>query len=218
MTTVTGWLLQFSPKQEVIGELNQLYTIGHSNHSIEDFVELLSLHRITAVADVRSIPASRYTPQFNREAIRSALEAAGVSYVFLGKELGARSPDPTSYVDGKVQYSRLAHSPLFVSGIERLINGAIRERIALTCTEQDPLDCHRTILISRVLADRDMQITHIHRDGSVERHSAAMNRLRRKHHLDEPSLFESEEELLAKALELQESDIAYIDKEAAAGE
>lgn len=197
--------------------MHSIFTIGHSTHSIEYFTELLAQHEVSAIADVRSFPASRFTPQFNRDALRRALGVVGIRYVFLGKELGARSPDPHCYVDGKVQYRRLARSPEFASGTDRLMEGASRGRIAIMCTEQEPLECHRTVLVSRVLIDRGVQVTHIHGDASIETHEGAMARLRKKHHLDQPSLLDTEEELLAKALELQESEIAYVDKQFMAG-
>lgn len=193
--------------------MESIFTIGHSTHSIERFVELLTQHGISAIADVRSTPASRFAPQFNREALRRALAGAQIRYVFLGKELGARSADPRCYIDGKVQYGRLAQTPEFASGIARLVDGVSREKIAIMCTEQEPLECHRTVLVSRVLADRGLQVVHIRGDGSVELHDETMVRLRERHHLNHPSLLDTEDELLAKALELQESEIAYVDTE-----
>lgn len=197
--------------------MNVILTIGHSNHSVERFLELLKLHGIGAVADVRSVPASRFTPQFNKEALRRSLNNAGIRYVFLGKELGARSSDPTCYINGKVQYSLLARSVKFGSGIDRLIDGASRGRVAVMCTEQEPLECHRTVLVSRVLVERGKQVAHIHGNGIAESDDDAMFRLRAKYHLDQPSLLDTEEELLTKALELQESEIAYVDKQFAEG-
>ncbi|ROR66160.1 DUF488 family protein [Agrococcus jenensis] len=192
--------------------MSRVLTIGHSTHSIERFIALLSERQVTAIADVRSVPASRFTPQFNREALSRALRAAGIAYVFLGSELGARSPVASDYCEGKVQYSRLASSATFASGVRRVIDGASRESVALMCSEQEPLDCHRTILVSRILAERGVGIGHIHGDGSVESHDDAMARLRKKHHLDGPSLIDTDDQLLERALELQEAEIAYVDK------
>ena len=199
----------------MLGNMKSIFTIGHSTHSIEHFIELLARLDISAIADVRSTPASRFAPQFNREALRRALASARVRYVFLGKELGARSPDPHCYIDGKVQYGRLAETPEFVSGIDRLVDGASREKIAIMCTEKEPLECHRTVLVSRVLADRGLRVSHIRGDGSIELHEDTMVRLREMHHLNHPSLLDTEEELLTKALDLQEAEIAYVDTEMA---
>jgi uncharacterized protein (DUF488 family) len=141
-----------------------------------------------------------------------ALEHEGIAYVFLGRELGARSTDPECYVGGKVQYARLAQAPQFKSGVQRLVDGASRERIVVMCTEQDPLDCHRTILLSPVLEERGIEVSHLHPDGSIESNEEAMWRLRKLHHLDHPSLLDSDDELLHQALELQEAQIAYVNK------
>lgn len=189
----------------------RLLTIGHSTHTSERFLDLLRCHGVGAIADVRSTPASRFAPQFNREAIRRALAMSGVRYVFLGKELGARSADPSCYVHGKVQYERLARTPQFQSGISRILDGASRGTVALMCTEREPLDCHRAILVSKVLVERGAEVSHILGDGSLEGHAQAMLRLRKKHHLDQPSLLDTEDELLKRALALQESEIAFVD-------
>src|SRR6201992_2853080 len=101
-----------------------IHTFAHLNHATERFLGLLQPHGITAVADVRSTPYSRFNPQFRREKLQAALAEIGVQYVFLGKELGARSEDPACYdADGRVSYARLAKTDLFRSGIERLKTG-----------------------------------------------------------------------------------------------
>jgi len=138
-----------------------LYTIGHSTHSTEKFVELLSEHSITAVCDVRSSPYSKYNPQFNRETIQKDLKGYGISYVFLGKELGPRSDDPSCYKEGKVQYHKLAEADSFRHGLERIKKGMQSYRIALMCSEKDPVTCHRTILICRHLRPDEIEIRHI---------------------------------------------------------
>lgn len=179
---------------------------------MERLLDLLTLHEISAVADVRSTPSSKFAPQFNRPSLNRMLQAAGIGYVFLGEELGARSSDPRMYVDGKVQYRRLADTPEFNVGINRLEVGASRGRVAILCSEQDPLDCHRTILISRVLVERGKRVMHILKDGRTETHFEAIARLRERHKLNQPSLLDTEEELVARALELQEAEIAYVDE------
>src|ERR1700733_4659701 len=93
-----------------------IYTLGHSNQSLECFLFLLKEHNIGAVADVRSHPHSRSNPQFNRDELEDELKSHGVAYVFLGKELGARTDDRTCYKDGKVQYDSLARTELFGEG------------------------------------------------------------------------------------------------------
>lgn len=188
-------------------------TIGHSTHDLLTLVRLLRQHEVTAVADVRSIPVSRYTPQFNRGSVERGLYEAGIKYVFLGKELGARTEDTSCYIDGRVQYGRLAQSPAFVSGVERLMMGAQIERIAVMCAEGEPLDCHRTVLVARVLTEHGVKVDHIHGDGRLESHAAAMERLMARFGLADADLFRTPAERLDEALSRQEYRIAYVNEE-----
>src|ERR1017187_3613694 len=123
-------------------------TIGHSNHTIERLIELLGQHHVTAVADVRSSPYSQMNAQFNREALASALKQAAIAYSFLGKELGGRPADKTCYENGRVQYRRVAATPIFRSGLDRVLAGAQSYRIAMMCAAREPLECHRTLLVT----------------------------------------------------------------------
>ena len=196
--------------------LDTLYTIGHSNHTIERLTALLQQHGITAVCDVRSAPYSRHNPHFDREALRQSLEVFGVAYVFLGKELGARSEDAACYLHGKVQYGKLAKTALFQHGLRRVQEGMKRYRIALMCAEKEPLECHRTILVSRCLASLGIPIEHILADGQLESHDHALTRLAKSLGLrtEEQHLFRTHDDLIADAYLLQEQRIGY---EAVAG-
>lgn len=156
---------------------SEILTIGHSNHPIVRFIDLLRLHGVTAVADIRSAPYSRFNPQFNKEALERVLREHGIAYVFLGKELGARSSDPNCYDGGQVRYERLAQTTQFHSGLARVTKGAKSHRIALMCAEKEPLECHRTLLVARELARQGVSVSHIHGDGHLERHHTAMSRL-----------------------------------------
>lgn len=191
------------------------FTIGHSTHEFARFVELLKQHHVDAVADVRSIPYSRRQPQFNREKLAAALKAHGIAYVFLGKELGARSNDPACYDNGRVQYRRLARSALFRSGLERVLNGSQRMSIALMCAEKDPVDCHRTILVARELVRLGKVVNHILADGRLETHQVAMKRLTEQLGLSEEDLFRTPTDLEDEAYTAQEKNIAYFDKKRA---
>jgi uncharacterized protein (DUF488 family) len=157
-------------------------------------------------------------PQFNREPLKDALKGAGISYVFLGRELGARSEDPTCYIDGKVQYDRLARTALFQQGLARVIEGATRHRIALLCAEKDPLTCHRTILVVRQLVARGLQAAHILEDGHLEPHEAALDRLLREEGVRSTDLFKPRQELVDEAYAKRGNAIAYVEKSSATGE
>ena len=157
--------------------MNTIYTIGHSTHPIEKFLQLLEARRVEVVVDVRSSPFSKRFPQFSREALQGSLRQQGIRYLFLGRELGARRREPEAYVGGKADYRLIATLPTFQEGIVRVLGGAKDYRIALMCAEQDPLTCHRTILVCRALKPHGPRIEHLLRDGSAESHEEAETRL-----------------------------------------
>jgi uncharacterized protein (DUF488 family) len=210
----------------------EIFTIGHSNHSIETFITLLQKHGVTALADVRSHPYSRYLQHFSQAPLKAVLVNAGIFYVFLGRELGARPNDITCYVDGKALYEKIASTQQFAEGIQRVLKGAENYKIALMCAEKDPITCHRAILICQQLREFDVKINHILSNGELETHASLEERLLELHKLKPPelpqqiqlSLFESisltepsmmdysRAESLQKAYHQQGEQIAYVEK------
>ena len=184
-------------------------TIGHSNHALETFLGLLQEHGVTMLADVRSAPYSRFNPHFNRKRLDSALLAHDVAYLFLGHALGGRPEDPSCYEDGRVRYDRIAQTPLYREGLERVMEKASDERIALMCAEKEPLDCHRTLLVGRSLVERGVEIAHILADGTIEPHDDTMGRLLVCMGLPREDLLQSREELIEGALAHRERRVAY---------
>jgi uncharacterized protein (DUF488 family) len=146
-----------------------LFSIGHSNHALERFLDLLRQHRIEVLVDARSHPYSRFAPHFDKSSLKEAVSKAGIKYLFLGRELGGR-PDGDEFYDkeGHVLYGRVAEASLFLDGIERLENGIANYRIALMCSEENPSACHRRLLVGRVLAARGIQLEHIRGNGRVQ--------------------------------------------------
>lgn len=193
----------------------RVLTVGHSNHSDEFFIALLKQHSVTTIADVRSAPFSKFAPHFSKVPLRNALKAEGIKYAFLGRELGARSTDPACYVNGQVQYDRLAQTDLFHAGLDRLVRGVSSERVAILCTEKDPLDCHRTLLVARSLVARGLIVDHILEDGSLESYDDSMLRLLDKTGQPPPDFFTTPDQRIDTALRDQEARIAYVDKELA---
>ena len=189
--------------------MSELFTIGHSTHLVERFIDLLKTHGITALCDVRSSPYSRFTPQFNREALKDELLRHRIIYLYLGAELGPRSSDPTCYEGGKVQYNRLAGKDFFQQGLVRLRKGMTTYRIALMCAEKDPLTCHRMLLICRNLRGNDIVIRHILEDGSLEDNRDTEMRLMKQSKIDPADLFSSEEDQIQRAYDLQSEKVAY---------
>jgi len=188
--------------------MRELFTIGHSTQSWEQFLELLTRHRIGAIGDVRSSPYSARFPHFNREYLKHALPDSNIQYVFLGDELGARRAERECYVDGVARYDRISRTSAFSAGLERVQKGVARFRLALMCAEKDPLECHRTILVCRQFRN-DLDIQHILSDGSIETHTDAETRLMAEEKVPGDDLFTPREELIAKAYDRRGGKIAY---------
>ena len=193
-----------------------LFTIGHSDHEMAVFQSLLARHGVTAVADVRSQPYSRFHGQFNRELLAEALRKVGVQYVFMGNELGARRVERESYRGRQARYDLIAKLPAFQEGLTRLRKGSLTHRIALMCAEKDPLTCHRTILICRHLRASGLEIIHILEDGTAETHAEAESRLLE---LAAPpgALFCPREQLIEQAYDAQAEEIAFTESDDSAG-
>lgn len=146
-----------------------LFSIGHSNHGLEKFITLLKDNNIEVVADIRSRPYSRFASQFNKAAIKDSLQAHGIRYLFLGDMLGGKPDDKGFYdPDGNVLYSRIIETPEFHHGVERLMKGSKEYRLALMCSEENPLNCHRYHLVSKSLEKRGVAVVHIRGDGNLQ--------------------------------------------------
>lgn len=142
-----------------------LFTIGHSNHAIERFVTLLRAAGVRLLADVRSTPYSRRFPQFGRERLRATLAIDGIDYRHLGAALGGRPQD------GVRDYAAMARTPAFSVALDEVVGEAAHRPLALMCAEREPIDCHRTILVARHIADRGVDIVHLLADGGRAPHA-----------------------------------------------
>ena len=146
-----------------------LLTIGYEGLDLPQFMKYLTWHKVEVLVDVRSSPYSRYASHFNKGAIEGALLRRTIKYLFLGDCLGGRAEGEQFYDEqGHVLYDRVADSPAFCRGIDRLLQGAATFRIALTCGEEDPTECHRRLLIGRVLGGRGVEVIHIRGDGRLQ--------------------------------------------------
>ena len=145
-----------------------LYSVGHSNQSFEQFLEMLQSQGINVIVDVRSVPASKYTPQFNREPLQAALNRAGIHYMWFGEEFGARRTDALD-ADNKVDFEKAVQTPAFLRGTERVLNGLQKGyRISLMCSEAHPLECHRFAMVSRWFFDHGVDMQHIVHDENSQ--------------------------------------------------
>jgi uncharacterized protein (DUF488 family) len=170
-----------------------IFTIGHSNHSAEKFVGLLKQHGIEVVADVRSQPYSRHAPHFNAKDIEAILWDNGIRRLFLGFELGGRPTAEAFYdADGRVNYARIERSRSFLDGIKQLESSIRDHKTALLCSEEDPVGCHRRLLVGHVLGERGIVVRHVRGDGSVQTEGEASG--------DQPGLFPDTEVSVRKSI------------------
>ena len=140
-------------------------TVGHSTRPIDDFIEMLSAHEVRRLIDVRTIPKSRYNPQYGREALEPRLREAGIAYEHMKALGGLRHPRKDSRNTGWRNasfrgYADYMQTPEFASAVETLIAAAAQEPAAIMCAEAVPWRCHRS-LISDCLLARGYQVEHI---------------------------------------------------------
>jgi uncharacterized protein (DUF488 family) len=161
-----------TPLQDGNNNPATIFSIGHSNQPMETFLTLLRQHEIQVLVDVRSSPYSKYVPHFNGTPLAHAVRQLGIKYTFMGKELGGR-PDGDEFYDAEshVLYNRVADAPFFLDSIKRLTEGGKTYRVAIMCSEEDPTDCHRHLLIGRVLTKQGVNLLHIRGDGHLQTES-----------------------------------------------
>lgn len=193
-----------------------IYTIGHSNHRLEFFFELLQAYSIDCLVDVRSMPASTYNPQFNKEALSRFLKSNAIEYHHYGKEFGARHADPAVLdEEGRVDFALIRKTPAFISGMERLIQ-KINEGKAITlmCSESDPMECHRFSMISVALEAAGLEVRHILKDKNWKSNIALENQLLKRYSkkIPQPDLFQPNitmDDQLQVAYRLHNKEVAY---------
>ncbi|MHB8870196.1 MAG: DUF488 domain-containing protein [Thermoleophilia bacterium] len=146
--------------------MTTIFTIGHSNLSIDAFFALLDQHQIALLVDVRTSPYSRYVAQFNREPLAAEAERRDVAYRYLGEDLGGRPSDPALLTNGTPDYAKMAVDPRLLDALGKVITAAATRRVVLLCSEGDPAECHRGRLLGRVLVNRfSVDVAHITADG-----------------------------------------------------
>ncbi|MGH9844455.1 MAG: DUF488 family protein [Blastocatellia bacterium] len=161
-----------------------LFSIGHSNAQIHQFIGLLRRYGIAVLVDTRSKPYSRYNPHFSRDALEQSLRENGIEYVYLGDKIGGRPESEAFYFEsGRVDYEELATARFYLEGIDRMLELAEERAVAFMCSEGDYKKCHRYWLITRTLVERDIEVAHILHSGESVRSTAS------EFEPEQPSLF-----------------------------
>jgi uncharacterized protein (DUF488 family) len=173
---------------------SQVFTVGHSNHSVEHFKDLLSKYRIEVLVDVRSWPHSRFVKWADAAVLPGVVREAGARYLSMGSELGGRPDGAENYdQEGHVLYGKVAASESFRAALERLKKGAEEYRVAMMCAEENPVACHRRLLVAKVLLEQGYTIAHIRGNGDCESESKPID-------FSEGALFDDEENLWRSSL------------------
>ncbi len=186
-----------------------IYSIGHSSHTMDEFLELLNSHHINAIVDVRSSPYSNRYPQFSKSIFKNSLATSKIKYVFLGKELGGRPEIPEHFEFGIANYEEMVKSRSYDNGIRRVLNGAQKYKIALMCSEHNPLECHRCLMVSRTFSEMDIETNHILKNGNIKTHTTIEKHLLENHGKETLDFFASPTETLSAAYKKQAMKVAY---------
>lgn len=186
----------------------ELFTIGHSLLTLDHFISLLKRADIGVIADVRSSPHSGRAPWFSQQELKVALKQHSIKYVFLGRELGGRPSSERLFTNGVADYGAMSRTSEFAEGIGRIVHGVEAHRIALMCSERDPLECHRFLLVSKHLSSLGMQIVHLKSDGGRETQAEAEMRLMKEERLGD-DLFAARASQLANAYQKRSASAAY---------
>ncbi|MBM4097288.1 MAG: DUF488 domain-containing protein [Planctomycetes bacterium] len=190
----------------------RIFTLGHSTLDIDSFVELCQSAEIDAIADVRSVPYSRMAPQHNRETIQSAFEGRRLVYVYMGNLLGGRPTRPSLFNNnGRADYVAMRQSSEFMEGIARIRKGLEQFNIGLMCGEEDPVTCHRALLIAPALAAIGLPPSHLRKGGRLESHRQFEDRLLEANGvmLSQGDLFLNRQTLVEQAIESMADRHAY---------
>jgi uncharacterized protein (DUF488 family) len=148
--------------------MTTIYTIGHSNHLMPDFIKILQNNSIDTLVDIRSSPYSKHVPHFNKKPLEQSMESAHIQYRFLGDKIGGKPRSKEYYIDGEVNYHLLAKTLKFKEGIRELVILSKDHKVVLMCSEEDPYHCHRHHLIAQNLLKKGIKVVHIRKNGSLK--------------------------------------------------
>ena len=167
--------------------MNDLFTIGHSVHPLAYFLELLRKYAVDYVIDVRSIPYSEHASDYNKENIKNFLNDEKIGYAHMGKYFGARQEDSSLYTFDKnkekyyLDFEKVQKSPNFQIGFENILKGREKYKIAFMCSEKNPIDCHRAIMVGNAFFKKGCSVKHILDNGLIKDHSDLNNELLNKY-------------------------------------
>ena len=197
----------------------EIFTIGHSNYKVEKLIDMLRYYNINCVVDIRGTPYSKYNVQYNKETIRNTLIKEDFVYIYMAKEFAAKRENKESYnKEGYSDFEKVIYEEDFKNGIERLKNGCEKGyRIALLGAMQDPIRCHRSILVGRALVENGFNVKHILDDYSIVYQTDIEKSLLEKYFEDRNQMTidyilgtnKSEKEMIEESYRLANKEIGY---------
>ena len=174
--------------------MNTLFTIGYGNLEIKNFIEIVKKNNIEIICDIRSQPYSSYSPAYSQEPLKKVIKENSIKYIFMGDSLGGRSEDMDCYENNRINYEILSQKKTFQDGLDRLLEGLNKYKIAIMCSEKDPEKCHRTLLVARYIKNKHSNIVHIHHNDSLEKHSEFEKRIINLNNKQQQTLLNLEDE------------------------
>ncbi|SNS97977.1 Protein of unknown function, DUF488 [Anaerovirgula multivorans] len=196
-----------------------IFTIGHSNYSIDRLLDMLKLYNINCIVDIRGTPYSKYNVQYNKETISQILTDNGYIYIYMGKEFAVQRVDKSLYTgEGYADFEKVIYDKDFLKGIERLKVGCNKGfRIALMGAKQDPMNCHRCILLGRELREQGFNVKHILDDYTLASQKEMEKRLLKKYYGEGNQVTfdsymgtdSSEEDLIRECYRKRNKEIGY---------
>jgi uncharacterized protein (DUF488 family) len=195
-----------------------IFTIGHSNYSIDRLLDMLNFHHIDCIVDIRGTPYSKYNIQFNKEVFAKTVISKGYIYIYMGKEFAVQRGDESLYTkEGYADFEKVVYDTNFLNGIERLKVGCKKGyRIVLMGAMQDPINCHRSILLGRALRKSGFTLKHILDDYTLASQEELEERLLDKYFgnrnqvtIDTYMGNASQEDLIKKCYRESNKEIGY---------
>lgn len=193
----------------------EIYTIGYSGFSLDDFIKCLKHYKISSLIDVRSTPFSQYFQEYNKDYLQKKLKSEGIIYRNYREEFGARQTNIEYYPNGYLDFNLFTKSFSFLQGIEKIEKGInLGYVFALMCAEKDPISCHRNIMVGKAMAEMGFLIKHIHADCSLENQEEIEERMLKEYfpERNQLSFFEenqSDEDLIRISYERKNREIGY---------
>ena len=182
----------------------EIFAIGHSNYPYDKLIDMIKKYDINCVVDIRETPYSKYNTQYNKEAFNESLRNSGFVYIYMGKEFGAKRTNKDVYTqEGYADFEKVAKEDIFLKGIDRLKKGCqMGYRIVLLGAMQEPIRCHRSILVGKTLNKEGFDVKYIMHEGNLAYQQDIEESLLDKYFADRKQL--SIDNLLGSALTREE--------------